>query len=65
MGTERGMTYESQVSEIKRLDTLLTVALRTGSRADQLAYERARKAYCVRYGLPYVAPIWPARRIAS
>lgn len=59
------MNYGSQAFEIRRVESLLTVALRSGIRADQLAYERARKAYCVRYGLPYVAPIWPEKRIAS
>jgi hypothetical protein len=59
------MNYGAQAFEIRRVEDLLTVALRSGRVADQRAYEQARRAYCVRYGLPYVAPIWPARRIAS
>lgn len=56
------MTYANQVSEIRKLDNLLATALKTGSRSDQSAYERARRSYCVRHGLPYVAPVWPDRR---
>lgn len=60
------MNYGAEAFAIRRVENLLTVALKSGSRVDQLAYGQARRAYCVRYGLPYVAPEWPRdRRIAS
>jgi hypothetical protein len=60
------MNYGAQAFEIRRVESLLTVALRLGRVVDQRAYEQARRSYCVRYGLPYVAPISPRdRRIAS